>query len=108
MKISDEVTVTIDRPLGTYHPEHKDIYYSINYGYIEGTIAQDNEYMDAYVLGVDKPIKSFTGKVIAIIHRKNDVEDKLVVANENSYSKEDIEKAVYFMEQYFDYEIIME
>lgn len=31
------VTVTVDRPLGSYHPKHKDMYYPINYGYIEGT-----------------------------------------------------------------------
>mgnify|MGYP002508979944 CR=1 FL=1 len=41
--IGDIVTVTIDRPLGSYHPEHKDMYYPINYGYIEGIIAPDGE-----------------------------------------------------------------
>ena len=29
------VTVTVDRKKGTYHPKHKEIYYPINYGYIE-------------------------------------------------------------------------
>lgn len=33
------VKVTVDRPMGTYHPKHKDIYYPINYGYIEGIMA---------------------------------------------------------------------
>ena len=37
------VTVVIDRPVGTYHPKHKDIYYQVNYGYIPGVIAGDGE-----------------------------------------------------------------
>ncbi len=74
------VKVTVDRPMGTYHPKHKDIYYPINYGYIEGIMASDGEEQDAYILGVNQPVEEFTGKVIAIIHRLNDVEDKWVVA----------------------------
>ena len=102
------VKVIIDRPLGSYHPVHKDIYYPINYGYIEGIIANDLEEQDAYILGVNKPLKEFEGKVIAIIHRLNDVEDKLVVAPINeTYTKEEIIKLVNFQEQYFEIEIIM-
>lgn len=71
-----KVTVKIDRPLGTFHPEHKDLYYPINYGYIEGIIAEDGEEQDAYVLGVNKPVETFSGVLIAIIHRIDDVEDK--------------------------------
>ena len=78
--IGEIVKVTVDRPLGSYHPKHKDMYYPINYGYIENIIAPDGEEQDAYILGVETPVKEFTGKVIAIIHRKNDVEEKWVVA----------------------------
>ena len=103
------VTVTIDRPLGSRHPMYEDIVYPINYGFIEGVIAPDGEEQDAYVLGVDLPIEQFTGKVIAIIHRINDVEDKWVVAPENtSFSTDEIEQAVIFQEKYFEYEIITE
>ena len=77
------VKVTVDRPMGTYHPKHKDIYYPINYGYIEGIMESDGEEQDAYILGVNKPVEEFTGKVIAIIHRLNDVEDKWVVVPED-------------------------
>ena len=101
------IKVTVDRPMGTYHPKHKDIYYTINYGYIEGIMASDGEEQDAYILGVNKPVEEFTGKVIAIIHRLNDVEDKWVVAPEDElYSKEQIEEQVKFQEKYFDYEIL--
>lgn len=103
------VKVTVDRPMGTYHPKHKDIYYPINYGYIEGIMAPDGEEQDAYILGVNKPVEEFAGKVIAIIHRLNDVEDKWVVSQENKlYSKEQIEEQVWFQEKYFEYEILCE
>jgi inorganic pyrophosphatase len=106
--IGKTVTVTVDRSLGSFHPKHPDIYYPINYGYIEGIIAPDGEEQDAYILGVDAPVKEFTGKVIAIIHRKDDVEEKWVVAPDGaSFSKEDIEKLTHFQEQYFDSLIIM-
>lgn len=29
MMIGQAVTVTVDRPLGSYHPKHPDIYYSV-------------------------------------------------------------------------------
>lgn len=101
-------TVIVDRPLGSFHPKHKDIYYPINYGYIEGIMAPDGEEQDAYILGVDEPVESFKGKVIAVIHRYNDVEDKWVVCPENmSFMKEEIWEKVKFQEQYFDSEIIL-
>lgn len=86
MVIGDIVKVTVDRPLGSRHPKHKNIIYPINYGYIEGIIAPDGEEQDAYILGVDEPVKEFIGKVIAIIHRNDDVEEKLVVAPEQAFS----------------------
>lgn len=100
------VTVTVERPLGSYHPVHKDLYYPVNYGYIEGVPAPDGEEQDAYVLGVERPVKKFTGKLIAVIHRINDVEDKWVVAPENCcFTKEEIMEQVRFQEQFFDTEI---
>lgn len=102
------VTVTVDRPLGSYHPKHKDIYYSLNYGYIPGIFAADGEEQDAYILGVNEPVKEFTGKVVAIIHRFDDVEEKWVVAPESaSFTREEIAKLVAFQEQYFQTEIRM-
>ncbi len=76
--IGNIVKVIVDRPMGSYHPNHKDIFYSINYGYIEGIIAPDGEEQDAYILGIDKPVKEFVGKIIAIIHREDDVEEPTV------------------------------
>ena len=102
------VNVTVDRPLGSIHPNHNDIIYPVNYGYINGIIAPDGEEQDAYILGVDEPLKSFTGKVIAVIHRIDDVEDKWVVVPEwYTVTKEAIVEATYFQEKYFSIEIIM-
>jgi inorganic pyrophosphatase len=106
--IGDIVTVTVDRPLGSYHPEYKDMYYPINYGYIEGIIAPDGEEQDAYILGVDVPVEKFTGKIIAIVHRLDDVEEKWVVCPEEiSFTKEEIAEKIRFLEQYFQSEIMM-
>ena len=101
------VTVTIDRKLGTTHPNHN-THYPINYGYIAGIIAPDGEEQDAYILGVNKPIETFTGKVIAIIHRKDDIEDKWVVAPEGMhFSEEEIAKQTHFQEKYFNSTVCM-
>lgn len=98
------VTVKIDRPIGSYHPKHKDLYYPINYGYVEGVIAGDGEEQDAYILGVNEPLETFTGNIIAVIHRINDNENKWVVAKENTnYTVQEIEKQVQFQEKYFEH-----
>lgn len=108
IKIGDTVTVTVDRPIHSHHPDYPDLVYPINYGYIAGVPAADGEDQDAYILGVDTPISSFTGCVKAIIHRKNDIEDKLVVAPDDLAVTEDmILGATSFQEQYFDISLIM-
>ena len=102
------VKVTIDRPLGSFHPKYRDLYYPINYGYVDGILGGDGECQDAYVLGVAEPLTQFTGKVVAIIHRLDDVEDKWVVAPpEMVFTKEQIYKQVQFQEKYFKIEILM-
>ena len=61
----------------------------------------DGEEQDAYILGVDTPLSDFTGRVIAVIRRHNDCEDKLVVARRGFRSIRQIAEAVHFQEQYF-------
>lgn len=93
------VHVVVDRPIGY---QHGDIIYPINYGYIPGLIAGDGEEQDAYILGIDESITEFDGQVIAAIRRKNDCEDKLVVAPMGKvYHQAQIAEAVHFQEQYF-------
>ena len=97
------ITVIVDRPMGACHPVYRDMIYPINYGYIAGVLAPDGEEQDAYILGVDEPVGEFTGVVIAIIHRLNDVEDKLVVAPSGAeFSLEEILAQTAFQEKYFE------
>ena len=106
--LGESVTVIVDRPLGTTHPNHNDIIYPVNYGYIENIFAGDGEEQDAYILGVDEKLNIFKGTVIAVIHRNDDVEDKLVVAPNNmKFTSKEIMEKVNFQEQYFNTEIIM-
>lgn len=95
------VTVKMDRPMGSKHPKHGFVY-PVNYGFIPNTISGDGEELDAYVLGVFQPVETFQGKVIAIIHRINDNDDKLVVApKEKNYTDDQIRALTEFQEQWF-------
>ena len=106
--LGEIVNIIIDRPLGSIHPNHNDIIYPVNYGYINGIMAPDGEEQDVYIIGINEPIEVFTGKVIAIIHRLDDIEDKWVVAPEGYMAtKEDIIKTTYFQVKYFNIEVIM-
>lgn len=96
------VSVKIDRPVGTVHPKHADIVYPINYGYLPGVLGGDGEELDVYVLGVRTPLSEFSGRVIGIVHREDDVEDKLVAAPEGMvFNQNEIADAVHFQEQYY-------
>ena len=100
------VKVDIDRPLGSKHPKYKTIYL-VNYGFVPGTKNDDGEEIDVYVLGVNKSVSNFEGIVIAVIHRLNDNDDKLVVAPEGvSFTDKEIIAQTYFQERYFKSEII--
>lgn len=97
------ITAIIDRPLGTRHPRHPNILYTVNYGYVPGVIAGDGEEQDVYILGVEEPLQRFTGERIAIVRRRDDVEDKWILAPAGmTFTAEEIMAAVHFQEQYFD------
>lgn len=97
------LTVIVDRPMGSCHPEWGHVY-PVNYGYIPGCLAPDGELQDAYILGIDVPLETFVGRCIAIVHRLNDVEDKLIVAAEGgpALTQEEIMQQVGFQERYFE------
>jgi inorganic pyrophosphatase len=93
--------VTIDRPLGSRHPRHGFLY-PLNYGCVPGTTAPDGEELDAYVLGVFEPVETFTGRCIAVIHRLDDQDDKLVLAPAGrDYTDDQIRALVEFQERFF-------
>ena len=104
--LGEFVRVEIDRPMGSRHPEHGFLY-PVNYGYLPGVTSADGEELDAYVLGVFEPLEQFEGRCIAVIHRLNDADDKLVVAPEGkNYTDEQIHALVEFQERFFETTIL--
>lgn len=104
--IGKEVRVKVDRPLGSKHPKY-DMVYPINYGYLPNTTSGDGEELDCYILGIDEPVDEFEGICIAVIYRRNDDDDKLIVVPRGkNYPDEEIRKQIKFQEQYFISEII--
>lgn len=104
--LGKEVTVKIDRQLGTRHPKHG-FMYMLNYGFIPNTLSGDGEELDAYLLGEFEPVESSNGTVIAIVHRANDDDDKLIVSkNGKDYSNDSIIALTEFQEQFFESVII--
>ncbi len=104
--LGQKVDVVVDRPLGSKHPEHG-FTYEVNYGYVPKTLAPDGEEIDAYVLGLGKPVDKISGVCMAIIHRINDKDDKLVVApNGENFSDAEIEKLIEFQEKWFKHIIL--
>ena len=98
------VNIKIDRPIGYVHKkENYSLTYPINYGYLPGVIGGDGEELDVYLLGVDNPVNEYTGKIIGIVHRENDVEDKLAMAPEGIiFTQNEVAEQVHFQEQYYE------
>ena len=104
--IGQLVQVKIDRPLGSKHPKYG-FEYPVNYGYIPFTKSGDGEELDAYVLGIDEPLKEYVGRCIGVVHRTNDNDDKLIVVPETvKLSSEEIEKQINFQEKWFKHILI--
>ena len=98
------VTVVIDRPIGFHHvTKGIHLHDTVNYGFLPGVTGGDGEEQDVYILGVQEPLETFTGKIIGVVRRRDDNEDKLVAAPEGmAFSGEEIRKEVFFVEKYFD------
>lgn len=105
--LGKKVKVKMDRPLNTKHPKHGWVY-KLNYGFIPDTLSPDGEELDAYVMCVDEPLDEFNGVCVAIIHRTNDDDDKLIVIPEDKLgvSDDEIRIATHFQEQFFKSEIL--
>jgi inorganic pyrophosphatase len=95
------VTMQMDRPLGSRHPRW-DFFYPVNYGFLPGVPAPDGDDLDVYLLGIDEPRRTFTGRCIAVIHRLDDADDKLVVVPDGVLmSNKEIRQLTHFQEQFF-------
>jgi inorganic pyrophosphatase len=103
--LTQQITIHIDRPMGSQHPQW-DICYPINYGFVPGVFAPDGEELDAYLLSVYEPVEEYCGVCIAVIHRLDDDDDKLIIAPDGCiFSDEQIRALVEFQERYFISEI---
>jgi inorganic pyrophosphatase len=99
--VNQIVKLQIDRPLGSRHPKAGFIF-PVNYGFVPGVQAPDGDCLDAYLLGVFEPVDSYTGRCIAVVHRSDDDDDKLVVVPDGrEYSDEQIEALTEFLERFF-------
>ncbi|MBQ8995888.1 MAG: inorganic pyrophosphatase [Oscillospiraceae bacterium] len=67
----------IDRPKGSYHPEHPQIYYEIDYGYLKGTNSPDGEDVDVWV-GASGDL-TVVGIIATVDLAKQDTEIKLLL-----------------------------
>ena len=104
--LNKTLEIKIDRPIGSKHPKHGFIY-PVNYGYVPNTVSGDGEELDCYVLGIFEPLENFKGKCIAIIHRLDDNDDKLIIVPENkAFSNNEIRVLTEFQERFFESEII--
>ena len=104
--LGKKLNIVIDRELGSKHPEYGFIY-PVNYGYVPDSVSGDGEELDCYLLGVFEPVKTYKGKCIAIIHRVDDDDDKLIIVPKNKeYSDDAINALVEFQERYFEHIIV--
>ena len=102
------VDIEIDRPIGyEHHKGAKTLLYPINYGYIPNVLGGDGEELDVFLLGVDKPVSRFTGAIVGIAYRADDVEDKLIMAPAGvTFTASEMAKVILFQEKYYDTTVV--
>ena len=69
--------VVIDRPKGSYHPEHPQILYEVDYGYLDGTSSPDGEAADVWV--GSRGDQTVVGIIATVDLAKHDTELKLLL-----------------------------
>ena len=121
-----EVDVTVNRPVGSSPRDKRGKVfrhrkYPVNCGYLTESVLPDGsfrkpvypEFQYAYILGVDEPVTSFHGRIIAVLHRETDdgtedmlppgtltENDRLIVAPlDREFYEPDIRASVAFAER---------
>ena len=65
-------------------------------------LSADGEGIDVYLLGIHEPLESFRAKIIAVVRREDDIEDKLAAAPVGmDFSEEEIAREIRFQEQFY-------
>lgn len=106
--LGEAVRIEIDRPVGHVRRGNGfTLTYPVNYGYLPGVTGGDGEALDVYLLGEASPVREADCRVIGVLHRRDDAEDKLIAAPAGAtFSKEEMAAAVRFQEQWFDSDVI--
>lgn len=93
-----QVWVTVEHKLGSNHPEHG--VYPLNCGYVSEVLQQENEWQDAYIIGVNHPVDIFQGEVIATLRQPGEAAGRWVVATPGTrMSEADIRRLTAFGEK---------
>ncbi|MBO4283714.1 MAG: NUDIX domain-containing protein [Clostridia bacterium] len=101
-RLGKTVTLIVDRPMGSVHPDRPDLVYPINCGYPRDLVIPGESRLGVYILGVPNPVHTFTGRVIAVIFRENGEGVRWVVAPEGrEYDQARILSEVWFRERDF-------
>ena len=75
--IGSIVTVTVDRPMGSVHPKHRDIFYPISYGYLQDTASMDGDGIDLWLGSAEE--KRLDAVILTVDLLKRDSEIKLLI-----------------------------
>lgn len=98
--------VTNDK--GTPDVLFKEITYHVDEGLIDNYFIQNGEKKQCYIIGLEEGSEKKCGRLIAYVHRKDDIEDRYVISTSKTpYSKEEIAALIAYKEQYFDSKIFM-
>ena len=76
--------IIIDRPKGSAHPRYAEVFYPLNYGYVENTTSSDGGGMDVWLGSLDSVMgkynaKTLTGILCTFDTLKCDAEIKLLI-----------------------------
>lgn len=90
--------VRVTRAMHSADPE-KGFKYGLNFGAVEGVSGSSGGVMMAYIMGIDHPVKSFDGRIIAVVHHKSGDDILVVSPKSKRFIVNEIEQAISFAEK---------
>jgi len=97
------VRIIVTNPIHSVSRQH-DFEYLLNSGVVEGGKRFDSPVTGAYIMGVNHPVRSFDGRVIAMVHRREPAAVLIVVAPKSmDFIDNQIKDAIAFAEDRFEY-----
>ena len=99
------VKVRVTSPMYSYNKRFG-FRYALNYGLVEGGAMPKNTVRGAYIMGINHPVRSFDGRVIAVVRRKNGKGVVWVVAPKSTrFINNEVKEAIRFAENEDDYQL---